>query len=109
MENLGQILEVFPSGIARIVLLSVFFSGVVLWFLVPFMIYSICYRIKTIEWNMNYILSGDKKRSTRNIKGNWRDSLLYWAIAIVEERQKERIRQRERKIERVLPVGQRGR
>jgi len=63
-----------------------------------------CYRIKTIEWNINYILSGDRERSARNIKGNWRDSVVYWAMAIVEERQKERIRQQQKKIEKILPV-----
>jgi len=104
MESLDQVLNAIPPGIPGIVLTCFLASGIVLWFLVPFMIYSMCYRIKTIEWNINYILSGDRERSARNIKGNWRDSVVYWAMAIVEERQKERIRQQQKKIEKILPV-----
>ncbi len=104
MGNLDQVLNAVPQGIGGIVLVGLLASGILLWFLVPFMIYSMCYRIKTIELNMNYILSGDRNRSARNIKGNWRDSVVYWAMAIVEERQKERTRQERKRVEKILPA-----
>ena len=68
MENLERVLDAIPDGITGMILVSVLVSCLVLWFLVPFMIYSMCHRIKTIEWNINYILFGDKRKSTRNIK-----------------------------------------
>ena len=88
------------------VLVFVVVSCLVLWLLVPFMIYSMCQRIKTIEWNMNYILFGDKNKNARDLKSDWRDSIVYWILAIVEERQKERLRQQERRREKVLAVAQ---
>jgi len=104
MERLGRVLQFVPDGIVGMVLVFVLISCLVLWFLVPFMIYSICYRIKSIEWNINYLLFGDKKKSIRNIKGDRRDNIVYWVLAIVEERQKERIRREERKRDELLAV-----
>lgn len=106
MENLGQLLGAIPSGIAGMIVVFVLVSCLALWLLVPFMIYSVCYRIKTIEWNINYILFGDKKKSTRNIKGDWRESIVHWVVAVVEERQRERIRREERRKEKILSVEQ---
>jgi len=106
MESLNQVLDAIPSGIPGMVLVFVVVSCLVLWLLIPFMIYSMCRRIKTIEWNMNYILFGDKKKNARNLKNDWRDSIVYWILAIVEERQKERLRQEERRREKVLTVEQ---
>ena len=88
MENLDQILGNIPLWIYVIGAIVLAF-WTVMWFLIPFMIYSMCRRVKTIEWNMNYMLFGDKKTNTRNIQGDWRNSLVEWVVAVVERRQKE--------------------
>jgi len=106
MENLVQMLDAIPNGPVGMILVAVLVSGLVLWLLVPLMIYAMCYRMKTIEWNINYILFGAKTKSTRNIKGDWRDSIVHWVVAVVEERQKERIRQQERRKAKILAVEQ---
>jgi hypothetical protein len=93
MEILNQILNVIPFWIYTILGIVMVF-WMILGFLVPLMIYSMCRRIKTIEWNMNYILFGDRKTNTRNIKGNWRESAVEWVVAVVERRRKE-LRRRE--------------
>ncbi len=93
MEILNRILNAIPFWIYTI-LGIVMVIWIILGFLVPLMIYSMCRRIKTIEWNMNYILFGDRKTSTRNIKGNWRESAVEWVVAVVERRRKE-LRRRE--------------
>jgi hypothetical protein len=89
MENLDQIFRSIPLWLS-LILAIIFIVWTVLWFLVPFMIYSLCRRVKTIEWNMNYILFGDKKQNTRKLTGNWRDGVVEWVIALVERRAKER-------------------
>jgi hypothetical protein len=89
MENLNQILGGVPLWIS-VILGIILILWLVLCFLVPFMIYSMCRRIKTIEWNMNYLLFGDRKSNTRNIRGDWRESVVEWVVAVVERRQRER-------------------
>ena len=91
MENLAQIWGAIPVWISVVLGILLGF-WIVVCLLVPFMIYSMCRRIKTIEWNMNYILFGDKKTNTRNIKGDWRDGVVEWVVAVVERRQKELMR-----------------
>jgi hypothetical protein len=103
MEGFGQILDAVPHGITGMVLVFVMVSGLVLWFLVPLMIYSICRRIKTIEWNINYFLFGERGNNARTVKTD-RDSLVYWILAIVEERQREKARQAERRRQRIQPL-----
>jgi len=91
MNILNQISSAIPFWIYTILGIILAF-WMILGFLIPLMIYSMCRRIKTIERNMNYILFGDRKLSTRNIKGNWRDSVVEWVVAVVERRRKELMR-----------------
>jgi len=99
MENLDQIFHTIPLWL-YVILGIVFIVWTVLWFLVPFMIYSLCRRVKTLEWNMNYILFGDKKRNLRNLRGNWRDGVVEWVLALVERRAKERARREHAETEK---------
>jgi hypothetical protein len=104
MEIFDRLLVALPPGIEGMGLVFILVSCLLLWFLVPFMVYSMCYRIKTIEWNINYILFGDKTKNARTIKGDWRESLVHWVVAVVEERQRERVKREQKRRDRILSV-----